>query len=156
MLEKLLLSVLKIALIARVFRELQASSTLRPPKYSNRQILVLELIDEFAPLTEKEIRKMLGLSASTVSEILKKLLEDELITESVSKRKDGRTKPMAIKKPGGEEVLKTTRAMATRRLSYLFAGLDEKDMETLIPLAEKIARAATTTFDQEILNRTAK
>lgn len=142
MTEELLSRVFHIALRARILREWQVAHAARSPQFNDREMLTLEVINDFAPITEKELCKIFGLSPSSVNEMVKKLADLGLVDKE-TEAADKRAKPLRLT-PDGVSALEGIKAGSARRFGYLFASLTEDEQQRLLPVFEKIGRTVDT------------
>src|SRR5206468_7650130 len=83
-----------ISLKARILREWQKANRAQDAQFSERELLTLELVNDFGPITEKGLCKIFGLSFSSVSDLLKKLRQAGFIEDKA------RGKPLRLTEKG--------------------------------------------------------
>jgi Mn-dependent DtxR family transcriptional regulator len=126
-----------ISLRSRILREWQKTSQIRDDHFSEREILTLELIRDYSPITEKALTKFFGLSFSSVADILTHLRELDLVEQP----EKSRGKPLKLTKTGIRQIDELRNASAAR-YGYLLDGLSEKEVESLAALYAKMDRNA--------------
>jgi DNA-binding MarR family transcriptional regulator len=139
--------VYNISLKARLLGEWNRIHRAEREAYSERELFILELIDGFAPLTNRTLATIFGLSPSTMSEALKKLMSDGLI--EVIADEDAREKPLRLSDTGQQHLAKI-KSHAAERYQYLFRGVEPKKWEPLLPLLRSIDEAARTQVEGTI------
>ncbi len=134
-----------ISLRTRLFREWQKAHQLGDPPFSERELLTLEVVNDFKNITEKDIGRLFGLSPSSVNDLVSRLVEEKILT----KPEGTRGKPLSLTKTGQQQLSKMKQANA-KRLEYLFDSFSDQDWETIMPLLEKIGHAAQRHIETEV------
>ena len=125
-----------ISLKARILREWQKATRLQDQDFSERELLTLEIIASLAPITEKGLCKIFGLSFSSVSELTKKL-EDAGFVETGKVR----GQPLALTGKGKEK-LQELKKTSANRFEYLFDGFTDPMWDQLLALFNKVEENA--------------
>ncbi|MFZ2643689.1 MAG: hypothetical protein WA117_22045 [Verrucomicrobiia bacterium] len=141
-------SMLSIALKVKILREWQESNCAKDHEFSERQQLALELIKDFAPITEKSLCKIFGLSFSSINDIVKRLAEMRLIDTSDKTR----GKPLILTELGVAKLAKLKEASITR-FGYLLDSMTEEEWIPLRKILEKIDKNAERTIQQMVFDR---
>ncbi len=142
--EQVLNQIYEISLKARILREWQENHAARQPKYSERDLLVLELISIYAPITAKEIGSVFGLAPSSTKELIRKLELEKLLEFCSKEQSDNREKPLKLT-TFGEEELAQLKQSGVMRYEYLLRGLDGKKLADLSPLLGDINKSISAT-----------
>jgi DNA-binding MarR family transcriptional regulator len=137
-----------ISLKARILRVWQAANQAADQEYSERELLTLELIQDFGPITEKGICKVFGIGFSTASDLLDRLGTDGLLDEGEL----GRGKALQLTEEGRRRLDELKRLSATR-FGYLFEGLSESDWESLTEIFKKADLNASTWVSRLVFGR---
>jgi DNA-binding MarR family transcriptional regulator len=125
--------IFSISLRARILRSWQSSNQARDQAFSEREMLAMELINDYPPITEKSLTKIFGLSFSSASDILKRLKELDI----VDIREKGRGKPLALTEQGKER-LESIKALSSARYAYLFETVTEDEWKILLKVFKKM------------------
>jgi DNA-binding MarR family transcriptional regulator len=125
--------IFSITLRVRILRAWQAANQARDQAFSERELLAMELINDYPPITEKSLTKIFGLSFSSVADILKKLREMEVIEPP----EKGRGKPLALTKQGKER-LESLKTISSARYAYLFESVTDKEWDFLLAIFKKM------------------
>lgn len=133
-----------ISLSARLFREWQKASQLGNPPFSERELLTLEACNDF-PFTEKDLARLFGLSPSSVNDLVSSLVGEKLLT----KPEGSRGKPLTLTKAGLQQLAKMKQA-AGRRMEYLFDSLSPDELNSLVPMLDKIGANARRFIETEV------
>ena len=118
-------------------KEWQASHAARKPEYSDQHLLILELTSNYAPVTEKELGKIFGMSTSSINDLVEKLVVGKLLDKNRKNEGDKREKIITVTETG-KEVLKEIKSSATIRFQYLLNRFNDDELKQLINLLEKI------------------
>src|ERR1039457_2593948 len=94
--ETVLEQIFSISLKVRILKAWEKSSHAETQEYSERDLLTLELIHDFTPITEKTLSKIFGVPFSSLSDSVERLEKLELIAPS----EEGRGKPLVLPKEG--------------------------------------------------------
>jgi DNA-binding MarR family transcriptional regulator len=122
-------------------------------EYSDRQIFALELIHGFAPITRKDLGIIFGMSASSVSDMVRRLADDGLVGETPAVAgADAREKPLVLTGPG-EEFLDALRRQNAVRYRYLFDSVSADEWRVLTGLLDKIDAAAKRQVDEMVFGK---
>lgn len=143
--QEALTKLFSIAVKSRTFRSWQEASEARLRQLTDREILVLELVDEFSkydPVTETVICKVLGVSPSSASEIVTKLTNLDFLKKETGDKGQTRGKPMAITETG-VTFLDQIRKSGAARYAYLFSNVKDSDWPTIEAIFDGIDKAAT-------------
>jgi DNA-binding MarR family transcriptional regulator len=143
--DKVLGLIFEISLKARVMKEWQISHAVRKPDLSERHMLILELAKDFAPITEKELGKIFSLPASSISDLVKKLENDDLIEKVRPEGGDARERHISLSEKG-EQKLKEMKQSSYLRYQYLIDRFQEKELETFIVYLENINKTADSSM----------
>ena len=136
-----------ISLKTRILREWQKANRAQDQEFSERELLSLELISDFGPITEKGLCKIFGISFSSVGDIVKKLTEVGLVEAD-----RGRGQPIELTKHGKERLEELKEASAVR-FGYLFEGLTDKEAELFQKIMEKVEKNADRCVQQFVFDR---
>ena len=145
---KLLETIFSISLKARILREWQKSNRAEDQEFQERDLLCLELINDFGPITEKGLCKVFGLQFSSISDIVNRLTEKGFI----EKQGGTRGKPLALTETGRKRLTKLKQDSAVR-LGYLFSTLEKQDEDSLISVFNKIDKAAAKHVNELVFDR---
>ena len=151
MLPKLLSSVFDISLKARMLREWQRAHAARHPELSDRELLIMQIVSDFGPVTEKELAMIFGLSPSVINELIGRLADLDYVDKSARSETDNRVKPLSLTQTGLDILARAKSAMA-QRFEYLLASLNEEEQKDLIPILEKINECASAKVRESIFN----
>jgi len=119
--------------------------------YSDRQMFALELIHGFAPITRKDLGVIFGMSASSVSDMVRRLVDDGLVTEEKASG-DAREKPLALTEQG-TAYLDSVRKQNAIRYRYLFDSVTPDEWRTLTDILDKVDAAARRQVDEMIFGK---
>ena|SRR5712664_3776548 len=135
-----------ISLKARILREWQKANRAQDAQFSERELLTLELVTDFGPITEKGLCKIFGLSFSSVSDMLKKLTQDGLIGDKA------RGKPLVLTEKG-KKWLQSLKQTSATRFEYMFESFSLKEWDTLFNLFKKVEKNAERYVQQLVFDR---
>lgn len=122
-------------------------------KHSMREIFTMELIQGFPPITRKDLCVIFALSPSSVSDVVRGLIEEGLVTEEkVAEGGDAREKPLAMTEKG-TEYLAEMRRRESVRYKYLFETVSPEEWKNLAGLLDKIDAAARKQVDEMIFGK---
>jgi DNA-binding MarR family transcriptional regulator len=136
-----------ISLKTRILRAWQKSNSAQDQDFTERDLLTLELISDFGPITEKGLCKIFGLSFSSVSDIVKKFVSLGLIKEEKE-----RGEPLVLTE-GGKKRLATLKQASATRFNFLFEGLDEKEQKELHKIFLKVDKNVERNVQQLVFGR---
>ena len=145
--------VFDIALKIRVHREWQKNNAAFPLKYSERDMLTLELIEQFPGITEKSLGIILGLAPSSVSLITTRLVEEGLINKNSRNILDRREKPLRLSDKKGKSVLTKIKHSSAERYEYMFSRFSSEQLEAFKPLLDTIEETVSKRVNQDVFNR---
>ena len=137
-----------ISLKTRILREWQKANRAQDQAFSERELLVLELIEDLGPVTEKGLGKIFGLASSSVSELITKLGQWGLIDMTLK----ARGKPLKLTRKGKEKLLELKQVSSTR-YTYLFEGLDDSQVAPLAKIFAKIDENAGHFLEKMVFDR---
>ena len=137
-----------ISLKARILREWQKTTRAEDQEFSERDLLTLELINDFSPITEKGLCKVLGIAFSSASDVVKRLIELGLVDSSDKSRGT----PLALT-AAGKEKLTRIKATSATRFAYLFENLNKRDIAMLEKVLKKIDNSAGETIQRLVFDR---
>ncbi|AQQ71429.1 homoprotocatechuate degradation operon regulator, HpaR [Limihaloglobus sulfuriphilus] len=120
-----------ISLKTRILKEWQSSNAARKPKYSGKQILILELADNYDSLTEKELGIIFGMATSSVNDLVEKLVHAGLIEKHRNENGDSREKLIKLTEEGADE-LSEIKKFGSKRYEYLVSRFQESELEGFI------------------------
>ena len=118
--------------------------------FSEREILTMEALHELKNITEKSLCQLFGLSPSSVSDLVSRLVELKLLT----KPEKTRGKPLSLTKTGQQQLQKL-RQTSAQRFEYLFEGFSDKDWEIYLPMVEKVGENAQRYLKKELFRQNA-
>ncbi|GAA4859955.1 MarR family transcriptional regulator [Paenibacillus vulneris] len=101
------------------------------------QFYILKLISEDGPCTITELARKFGIHTSSVSTMLNKLVQDNLISREYSH--DDRRKVFVSITEYGSDVLKQELQHYSRILERYLSPLNEEELETFVHIFEKIS-----------------
>lgn len=134
-----------ISIKARALRAWQEASEGSTRRLTEKEVLVLELVEEFADgdvVTEAVVCKIFGMSPSSASDLVKKLVGLGLLQKKAGD--DGITRGMPLQITAeGRAILDHVSRSGAARLAYLFAGLSDKDLEPLTSIFQRIDKSAS-------------
>lgn len=136
-----------ISLRTRLLQTFHAATKLKAgaAMVSEREILAMEAIRGLKKITEQGLCQLFGMSPSSVSDMVTRLTEQNLVT----KPEKTRGKPLSLTK-GGQEVLVKMRQATAQRFDYLFEGFTDQDWEVLLPLLERVGGNAQRYLEKEL------
>ena len=134
-----------ISLKARILRAWQQANRAQDQEFSENEMFTLELISDFPPITEKGLCKILGLSFSSVGELVKQLVQKGTIDPS----EKARGKPLVLTKCG-EQILKRLKERSAARLSYLFDSTNNPLTDSEIEILKKIFRKVENNVEHQV------
>jgi len=143
--------ILEVALKIRVHREWQRSSAVASARFSEREMLILELINKFGLITEQAFVKILGLSPSSINEVIRKLSEEGFLIKEKS-TSDHREKPVGLTEEGIKAV-EEIKQLNIARYQYLFSKIPVEQLESLIPLLDIVDKTVSTKVMVEVFDR---
>ncbi|WP_282936523.1 MarR family transcriptional regulator [Paenibacillus sp. RC67] len=103
------------------------------------QFYILKLISEDGPCTITQLSKKFGINTSTVSTMINKLVQDELISREYSN--DDRRKVFVSITQYGSDVLKQELLHYSQILERYLSPLNQEELETFVNIFEKIVIA---------------
>ena len=142
---EVLKKIYSISLKSRILREWQKANQALNDDLTEKELLLLETIAEFSPVTEKMICKVLGLSPSSAYGMVQRLGEVGLVDLS----EKARGKPLELSEKGRERLLKLKEANSIR-LAYLLGSATEDDpiwgtwLKLLAPIEVNVGAAVAT------------
>jgi len=150
--EKTLKKLFSISLKARILRTWQSANTAGDKELSEKEILLLELIEAFPgiAITEQKISKIFAISPSSVNDLVKKLIALDLL----QKKTEGgitRGKEVTITDRGRDALGKINESGAAR-FSFMFSQIDNKEWEIIEKLLIKIDAATTDAIKKNIFD----
>ena len=141
-----------ISLKARIIREHQKTKKAAEQEFSERELFALELIGDYGPITEKGLCNALGLSFSSIGELVKNLGRKGAVDTSEKIRGE----PLRLTKQG-KELLKHLKLMSSLRFQYLFDSPDdpltENEHKVLMQVFQKVESNADRHLQQEVFDR---
>lgn len=140
-----------ISLKVRILREWQQASRARAPVYGEREVLILELIEHFSPVTEGELRSVFGLSPSSMNDAVKGLVDSGLLDKTARDESDQRLRPLTLLAKG-KAALKAIRESAAARYWYLLSELGAEQLAALRPVLKDIDKAATREIRRRVFD----
>ena len=145
-----------ISVKARALRAWQERSEGGPKGLSEREVLVLELVEEFTqyfPVTESDVGKVFGLSPSSVSDLVGRLSKHALLRKEVDEKGHTRSKPLQVTQKGRRELERGRRGGAAR-FAYLFADISTgSDWRAAMRLLDMVDSAATRAVRKHIFGQ---
>ena len=111
----------------------------------------MELISDFAPITEKGLCKIFGLSFSSVSDLIKRLDKKGIL--DVSEKTRGMPLELTAQ---GKNVLGKLKETSSARFDYLFQVLTPEEEEVLGDILKRIDTSAEKTIQQLVFDRYSK
>src|SRR5882672_5108333 len=132
---EVLKTLFSVQLRTRILREWQKANRAQDQEFSERELLTLELVEGFGPITEKGLCKIFGLSFSSISDIIKKLGEADLLDKS----EKARGKPLALTKKG-QQTLEDLKKVSAKRFEYLFESFSDEEWKDLMRLFDKVQK----------------
>ena len=122
-----------VLLKVRLLREWQKSNKMGESPFSERELLTMEMINGFDSITEKDLTKLLGVGFSSVSGMVSKLTNLELI----GKPEGTRGKPLFLTQKG-QECLKNIKQASVIGYDFICASLNEEEKQSLMSILSKI------------------
>ena len=141
MVDEALSEMLATGLKARLLRTWERANSVHPFPFSERELLVLEILGEFGPVTEAGLSKVFGLSPSSLAELVRKLLDSGMVVKGKDEN-DARQKPLVLTDEG-EEFLEELRDDTLQRAKYLLADLSPDDVKAATTVFSKMHASAT-------------
>ncbi len=121
--------------------------------HSDREIFALDLVNGFPPITRKALGIIFGMSASSVSDMVRRLIDEGLVAErETAEGGDAREKPLVLTEQG-ERYLEELKQREAVRYRYLFEGISPEEWRGLIGLLEKVDAAATRQVNEMIFGK---
>ena len=122
-------------------------------KHSYKEIFAMDLIHGFPPITRKMLGIIFGMSPSSVSDMVRQLMDEGLVAEEKAQEgRDGREKPLVLSKQG-ERYLSELKQRDAVRYKYLFEGVSPEEWKGLVGLLDKIDAAAKKQVDEMIFGK---
>ncbi|MCW5552133.1 MAG: hypothetical protein KIS67_08190 [Verrucomicrobiae bacterium] len=143
----LMMTLFSISLKTRILREWQKANRAQDQEFSERELLTLELISDFGPITEKGLCKIFGISFSSVGDIVKKLTQANLVEAD-----RGRGQPLELTKHGKQR-LEQIKEVSAVRFGYLLEGLTEKEQEAFLGIMAKVDKNAEQYVQRLVFDR---
>lgn len=137
-----------LSLKVRILREFQKVTRAEDQRFSERELLALELIENFSPITEKGLAKVFGIAFSSVSDLVHKLIDLELIDST----ERGRGKPLELT-PKGRECLQRLMQSSSNRYGYLLDFMQDDDFQMLENLFDKMDKNAAAMVQKIVFDR---
>lgn len=103
------------------------------------QFYILKLISEDGPCTITQLSRKFGINTSTVSTMINKLVQDDLISREYSH--DDRRKVYVSITQHGREVLKQELLHYSQILERYLSPLSQEELEAFVNIFEKIVAA---------------
>ena len=150
--EEMLRLLFSISIKGRVLRSWQEANQAGDRLLSEKEVLILELVDDFStfsPVTESVLCKVLGTSASTASDMTRKLQNLEFIAKEHGSHGQTRGRPLSITSKG-RGFLDLVRKSGAERVSYLFAEVSDEDLKRVSDVFNSIDRAATAAVKKTV------
>ena len=145
--QDLLKRLYSISLKARILKSWQETNQVGHSPLSEREMLVLEFVHEFskyAPVTESVVCKVLGISPSSSSDLVGKLVKLDYLIKETGDKGQTRNKPLQTTKEGLQFLEERVRKSGAARFAYLFSGFTkEAEWNTLGDIVESVDEAAT-------------
>jgi len=111
-----------VSLKVRLLREHAKAASCGEEELSDRELLSLEVIEAFAPLKESALGSLLGLKASSLNELVKKLCDKGYVTKGTAES-DRRQRPLQLTEDG-QRFFAAIKRRSARRYMFLFAGIE--------------------------------
>lgn len=146
--QEVLLKLFSISLKSRILRAWQKASCATEPEYTEAEMLILEVIEDYDAVTEKAVGKILGIAPSSVSDRLDKLEGMGLIATP----EKGRSKPLALSEKGKNTLIEIKRISASR-YGYLFEGLTAAQANTLLTIFTKVEENAESAIQRYVFQK---
>ena len=122
-------------------------------KLSSRQVFMMELILGYPPITRKSLGIIFGMSASSVSDTIRELVNEGLVAEeTVAAGSDAREKPLKLTDLG-TRTLQALKEREAIRYRYLFDSVSVEEWQGLGPILDKIDLAAKRQVDEMIFGK---
>jgi|ERR1035437_802759 DNA-binding MarR family transcriptional regulator len=147
--QAMLLKLFSISLKGRILRAWQKASCATEAEYTEADMLLLEVIAEYGPVTEKSLGKILGMAPSSVSDHIDKLGGLGLLAA----REEGRGKPLGLSDKG-KSTLSEIKRVSASRYGYLFAGLDPAQTKALITIFTAVEKNAEDAIQKLVFQKT--
>jgi DNA-binding MarR family transcriptional regulator len=142
----------EIAIKSQILSEWHENHAARLPKYTKQEILALELIRMYSPITAKEIANVFGLAPSSAKELVRKFEAANILETCAKQQTDNREKPFKLTKTGEDLVLEIKQS-GVMFFEYLLRGMDEKKLTNLSPLLEDISKSIAETVQYFIFHK---
>ena len=149
--QELLEALFDLSLKVRILRAWENAHAARTAQLSERELLALEILSEFGPLTETELGKIFGLASSSVTELVRKLDEAEVIQKRQKSEKDNRERPLTLT-TGGKQTLGEVKRNAANRFKYVFADFTPSDFQSFNSLVSRMRQAVTRQLRLQLFN----
>ncbi len=155
--KKILEKIVTLSLKARVLREHQRAGASSTEDCSPREVLVLELISGFEKegVTERTLSRIFGLSPSSVSDLIKRLIERKYVEKETGEDEITRGRPLKLTGPG-EDQLKAVKASDAARFAFLlstFDGYSKDEKDAVNKFLDDVNEAATTAVHERIFDK---
>jgi DNA-binding MarR family transcriptional regulator len=115
-----------------------------------RKVFAMELIQGYTPITRKSLGIIFGMSPSSVSDMVRELVNDDLVGEE--KGGDAREKPLRLTDKGAKTLRIISESEAIR-YRYLFDGVSMDEWQAISPILDKIDAAAKRQVDEMIFGK---
>jgi DNA-binding MarR family transcriptional regulator len=146
--EDTLQKLFNISLRARILREWQKANRVQDQDFSERELMTLEIIESLAPITEKGLCKIFGLSFSSIAEVTKKLAEAGLVDTA----EKARGRPLALTSKGAQTLADLKRVSANR-FEYLFESFSDQEWKLLMRLFAKVEKNVERCVQRLVFDR---
>jgi DNA-binding MarR family transcriptional regulator len=120
------------SLRVNMLREWQKSNSVEVNKLDDRQVLLLQLINEFKDVNERAICVIFGLRYGSSSHLVKRLTEQGYIEKEV-----GRGGKLSLTKRG-EEMVEQIRAFSDARFEAIFSRMESAEKNALVVILDYV------------------
>jgi DNA-binding MarR family transcriptional regulator len=150
---ELVANMFELAGKARILKEWLDASAVGSPQLSDREVLTLQVVNDFAPVTENELARVFGISPGSINEMVKRLIDRELLDKTETRDGgDRRTKPLAITEQG-IQTLATIKSGSARRYTYLLHDLTPEQLDALAPIIKLMNQSAVEHIKHLVFRR---
>lgn len=140
-----------IYLRVRLHREWQKASRAGTGDFSERDALLLELIaeDDYAPMTEAKLRRVMGKSPASVSEMVGRLVELKLVRKEKLASGDARQRALSLEQ-AGRDTLRALKTLEAARYEVLLSRLTDEQLDHLKPIVESMKQAVSDFVTRDV------
>jgi DNA-binding MarR family transcriptional regulator len=139
-----------VSLSVRILRSWEQAHAARTAEFSERELLALEIIEQFPEVTESELANILGLASSSASELVRRLGSAGVVGKTGSDSST-RGRPLTLTKKGSD-VLESLKERSAARFQFLFQECGEAEFKALLDVLKGAKRAVMQRLNAQVFN----